>query len=175
MANILFILMPTDFKDAEFTVPYQALIDAGHVVDVAGLNNNIAIGADGHEHQPNKVLGKISSTAAHDYDALVIPGGPGSPEHLWKSNEVLQTIRSFHSSAKLVAGICYACCALAQSGILSGKEATCYPDERAQQIFEKNDVTFVDTGCHINAEEKIITAQGPQQAAEFAAAILKSV
>ncbi|HBS48101.1 TPA: hypothetical protein DEO28_03390 [Candidatus Dependentiae bacterium] len=168
----LFILMPQDFQDLEFLEPYKILKEGGIEIDVAGLKPGIAKGMFGRTFEPNLLLDDLNNEKFDVYDALVIPGGSGSTEFLWEDLKVLETIKYFHSKNKIVAAICHACAAVANSRILTGKEATVFPSDEALDVFKKNEVKFVDKGVVISQKDKIITSQGPKFAREFGNAIL---
>lgn len=173
MKKVLFILMPKDYQEREFNKPYQQLTAAGHTVDVAGLQPGNAIGHQGATFTPNKLLIEMTEQDFASYDALVITGGPGSTTYLWNNELIKKTIRFFHDHGKLVATICYACIAAVQAGILKNKCATVYPTDEAKAILVQHQVTFVQDGCVVLEQEKIITGQGPQFANDFAQAIIK--
>ena len=163
MSKVLFILMP-NYRDEEFTVPYEMLVGEGHDVDVAGLQ-------EGHK----LLLPELTTQDFDQYDALVIPGGPGSTTYLWNNEEIQEIIKYFHEGHKLIAAICHAVIAVVQSGILLNKHATVYPTDKAKEIFEEYGVRFSKDGCVALAPEKIITAQGPKQAEDFGHAILNGL
>lgn len=175
MAKILFILMPKDYQETEFNTPYHELLDAGHSVDVAGLAEGNALGHKGAQFTPNKLLAQMNDQELENYDALVIPGGPGSTTYLWNNEQVLKAIKFFHSHKKLVATICYACIPAAQAGILTGQHATVYPTAEAKAIFKQLNIEFIDAGCVVLDDENIITAQGPSFASQFSEEILKQL
>lgn len=172
MSKILCVLMP-NYRDEEFTVPHQIIIDAGHTVDVAGLIPGDAIGAGGHAHTPNLMFSDLKKDDLKNYDLLMIPGGPGSKKYLWDKKEIQETISYFHENQKPIAAICYAVIAVVQSGILLNKHATVYPTSEAKDIFEEYGVRFSKDGCVSLSAEKIITAQGPKFAKDFGNEILK--
>ena len=173
--KVLFILIPKDYRDEEFTAPYKAITGAGHTVDVAGFTPGIAHGSRGHEFTPSLLIDELTDADLSAYHAVVIPGGPGSTTYLWNNPRVQEIIRYFHTHKKLVAAICYACVAVAQSDILDGKKATVYPTDETKKIFKEKNVCFCDEGCVVLADDAIITAQGPQFADEFAQAILTNL
>jgi len=174
MAKLLFILMP-NFKDEEFTVTYKIIKDAGHTIDVAGLQEGPAVGSQGHKHTPNLLVQKLKTEDLNTYDALVIPGGPGAKKHLWPNEDVKKIILYFHEQKKLVAAICYAVVALVQTGILRNKHATVYPTDEAKAILEEYGVRFSKDGCVSLRPEKIITGQGPSFAEDFGKAIVSQL
>jgi len=174
MSKVLFILMPK-YRDEEFTTPYQMLLDAGHEVDVAGLEPGPTIGSVSHQHEPNLIFYELQKDDFQDYDALVIPGGPGSTKYLWGNEKIHAAIKIFHDEKKLVAAICYAVIPVVQTGILLGKHATVYPTDEAKSILEEYGVKFSKDGCVSLSAEKIITAQGPKAVQDFGQAIISSL
>lgn len=166
--KILFILMPKDYRDEEFYEPYNILKEKGFELDVASFQKGIAVGANGYEFSPNLVIDQIKDEDFNKYDALVIPGGPGSTKYLWNNKTVQSIIKLFHNNQKIVAAICYAVIAVVQSGILKGKNATVYPTQEAKEILQNNNVNFVHDGTVSLKTEKIITSQGPAFAKDFA-------
>lgn len=172
MANILFILMP-QYRDEEFTAPYNMLLEAGHKIDVAGLTDeNPIVGAKGHEQAPDLFFKNLSNTDYAKYDALVIPGGPGSTRYLWDNESIQDAIKLFHEEHKVIGTICYAVIAAVQAGILLNRHATVYPTDEAKAILEEYGVRFSKDGCVALSDHKIITAQGPTFAEDFGQALV---
>jgi protease I len=171
--KVLFILMPEGYQDLEFNVPYQTLQSKGCVVDVAGLQQGVAKGKLGGSFTPNLLLANLSTSDFDKYDAVVIPGGPGSVQYLWGNKKVQNVVEYFNSKGKVVATICYAVIVPVQAGILKGKKATVFPTDEAKAILKDCGVEFVDNGYVTLTADKIITAQGPKFANEFANEIVK--
>ncbi len=165
--------MPKDFQPIEFATPYAMLQKAGHQVDIAGLESGIAVAANGKEQKVDLVLSDLKNSDFDGYEAVVIPGGPGSTKYLWGNEQVQNVVRYFHEKKKLVATICYACIVLAEAGLLKNKTATVYPTDEAKEVFTKHGVTFSAETCVVDVDDNIITAQGPQYATDFGQAILK--
>jgi protease I len=170
--RILFVLMPHDFNDTEFLEPYNALQAAGHEVEIAGFGEMPHVGMFGYSIIPHLQLLEMTTQHFDKYDALVIPGGKGSPEYLWNNEELQDVVRYFHDNEKLVAAICYACIVLVQADILMGEQATVYPTDETKEILEEHGVDFVDEECVVLPEVRVITAQGPKNALIFAQAIV---
>ena len=68
----------------------------------------------------------------NEYDALIIPGGKRGVASFETSffnpkSSLLQDIKNFFASGKLVAAICAAPSLLGKAGMLVGKKYTCYP------------------------------------------------
>ena len=173
--RILCVLMPEQFQDFEFNVPFLMFTKKRYTVDIAGLRPGVATGAFGLEVTPNLFLANLTTKDFGTYDALVIPGGPGSTKYLWGNKKLQEVVRYFHEKKQIIATICYACIVPVQAGILTGKEATVYPTNEAKAIFTKQGVMFRDQGVVSLADDKIITAQGPTFAKSFGQAIIDMV
>jgi protease I len=170
--RVLFVVMPQQFQDHEFNIPYTMLTKKGYIVDIAGLTEGDAISTSGLKVTPSCILDKLTSKQFDDYAAMIIPGGPGSTKYLWNNVKLQESVRYFHAHKKIVACICYASIVPVQAGILIGKKATVYPTDEAKAILKKNGVEFIDQGIVTEENEKIITAQGPTFAKIFGQAII---
>lgn len=126
-------------EDYEVMVPFQALQMVGHTV---------------HAVCPGKKAGDFVRTAIHDfegdqtysekrghnfvlnasfdaikpesYDAVVIPGGR-APEYLRLDPKILEIVRHFSKSHKVIAAICHGAQLLAAADVLRGRRCSCYP------------------------------------------------
>lgn len=171
--KVLFVLMPEYFQDYEFLEPYNLLTTSGFTVDVAGLSHvDFATGMFGHMQVPNKNLAEMNTKDFDTYAAIVIPGGSGSTTYLWGNVSLQKIVRYFHETKKIVATICYACIVPVEAGILTNKEATVYPTDEAKKLLAHYGVHFSSKGVVTLNDEKIITAQGPKFAQNFAKSIL---
>ena len=121
---------------------------------------------------PNKQLAALQDTDFDTYEALVIPGGPGSTRYLWKNKTIQRVAQYFNQHNKIVAAICYGCAVPAEAGLLKNKQATIYPSNEGKALLAQHQAIFVDQGCVTLPKEKIITAQSPQFAEAFAQAII---
>lgn len=171
--KVLFILMPENYRDEEFYEPLNILKAKNHQIDVAGFQEGVATGSGGYRYTVHLILDTLTNEDFDKYDALIIPGGPGSTKYLWNNEKVQEVIKYFHENKKVVCAICYAVIAIVQSGILENKKATVYPTDESKNIFKENNVTFVPDGCVTLENEKIITAQGPAFAKDFGNTIVE--
>lgn len=96
------------------------------------------------------------------FDAVVLLGGR-APEFLRNDPTVLDIVRKFHSSGKLVAAICHGIQLLVSAGLVEGCRVTCYEHIRFE--VESNGGTYsTDQACR---EGNIITAQTWMSHPEF--------
>jgi protease I len=107
------------------------------------------------------------------YDGLVIIGGTDSQIHLWNDDLLVQLVKNFPESQKIVAAICLAPVVLAHAGILQGLKATCF--ESSVSVNEMKSGGAVLVNKPVVVDGRIITANGPAAAQEFADAIFCTI
>lgn len=92
------------YEDLELWYPKLRLIEAGATVVVAGPEAGAQyLGKHGY---PCRSDVAFSQVAAADFQGLVVPGG-FMPDKLRRDPQVLQLVRDFAESGKLVAAICH--------------------------------------------------------------------
>jgi len=106
-----------------------------------------------------------------DFDAVVVVGGSGSKVHLWNSPELINFVKKAYELEKVVASICLSPVVLAESGILKDKKATVYPDREAIELLKESGAKY--TGKGVEVDGKVVTANGPKMAKQFAEEIVK--
>jgi len=165
--NILMVIAPNNFRDEELMEPKEIFEDAGALVTIASKGTNSAKGMLGAIVTVDK---DISEVKAEDYDAVVFVGGSGASVYF--NNKTAQNLAiEAYESGKIVAAICIAPSTLANAGILEGKRATAFSSEKKN--LENHGAVY--TGKNVEADGNIITANGPDAAAEFGQAIAKSL
>lgn len=165
MSNIAFILAD-DFEDAEFRIPYDALRKAHHTVDVLGLEGGIVVrGKKGREQA--KLDAAAHERSSSDYDALVIPGGY-SPDHLRAHPSVVDFVRGFVGTNKIIAAVCHGPQLLIEADAVRGRTLTSFPSVRKD--LENAGATWVDQQVVIDGN--LITSRRPDDLSAFSQAIL---
>jgi protease I len=92
------------YEDLELWYPKLRLIEAGAVVVVAGPEASQAYaGKNGYPCVSDAAISEMNSA---DFDGVVCPGG-FMPDKLRRDPKVLELIREFSESGKLVAAICH--------------------------------------------------------------------
>lgn len=138
-------------EDYEVMVPFQALQAYGISVDAvcpgkkSGEVCRTAVQQNrghqtyselrGHNFTLNATFDEVEVSK---YDGLVIPGGR-APEYLAMDEKVLQMVRKFSDSGKLIASICHGQLVLAAADLLKGRKCTAYPAVKP---------ALVAAGCH---------------------------
>jgi protease I len=168
--KILIAVAPEKFRDEELAVPVAAFKKAGIAFDIASTRRGPCIGMLGAKTTATLSFKEVDPKL---YGGLVIIGGAGSQLHLWNDDLLVQLVKNFHESRKIVAAICLAPVVLARSGILQGLKATCF--ESLVSVKEMKSGGAVLVNKPVVMEGRIITANGPAAAQEFADTILRTI
>ena len=163
------VVAPKNFRDEEFMIPKQIFEGSGLEVTVASKGVKKATGMFSVTTEVNKDIVEIDVA---DYEVIVFVGGSGSSIY-YEDKAALGLAKQFYENGKVTAAICIAPGILAKAGILNGKKAT---------IWDSGDGTFIKmlegggakyTGADVEQEGKVVTANGPQAAKEFAEKIIE--
>jgi len=166
MAKVLMIIAPEGFQEVEYGIPKELLEKKGHEVLTASS-----------VPQPRGHLGNIltadltlSEVNAEEYAAIAFVGGPGT-DFYFEHQPALDLAKEFYEAGKVVGAICAAPTILAKSGILKGKNATCYPSQ--SDNLESNGANY--TSKSLEKDGLLITANGPESAKKFGKALHKAI
>ena len=166
MGKVLMVIAPVDFRDEEYFDTRKIIEDAGNEVIVVNSTGQPSKSKFGKIVKPDKSFYDIDS---NEYDAIVFVGGAGSSQY-FDNKKALELVKEFNEDGKVVAAICIAPSILANAGILSGKKATAFPSER-----NNLNAVCTYTGNPVEVDDKIVTANGPQAAAEFGKKIVEAM
>jgi protease I len=161
--KILITIAPDKFRDEELAEPRAALDKAGIGYDIASTRRGLCTGMLG---------AKVTATLSFEevdpkkYDGLLIVGGSGAQTHLWEDEVLVEMVKFFRKSAKPVAAICLAPVVLANAGVLKGRKSTYFNNPKSFFEMKKGGAVLVDKPV-VN-DDRIITANGPGAAKEFA-------
>jgi protease I len=169
--KVLMIVASSNFRDEEYSVPRQFLESKGAKIVVASSKETQSVGMlKKVTVKPDIVLEKVN---VKDYHAVLFIGGIGAKEYF--ANQVAQKIaQETVKNNKILAAICIAPSILANAGVLAGKKATVFKSE-AENLKAKG-ANY--TGAAVEVDGKIITANGPDAASDFAqkvADLLKAI
>jgi protease I len=161
------ILMFVDeiYEDLELWYPKLRLIEAGAHVTVAGPEANRVY--HGKHSYPCRSDAAINDMDAADFQGVVIPGG-FMPDKLRRDGRVLQLVRDFAESGKLVAAICHAGWIPISAGVYRGVRVTGSPgikDDLVNAGARWEDASVV-------VDRHFVSSRKPDDLPDFCAAII---
>src|SRR5438067_10487933 len=154
------------FEDSEFRIPYERLKKAGYQVDVIGLKAGEELkGYKGKEKV--KAEKSIDQVKAADYDALLIPSGQ-SPDHLRVDKRMVDFLKQFDQSGKLIAAVCHGPQLLMAAHLVKGRTLTAWATVQDD---------LVQMGANVKDEPVVrdrnwITSRKPDDLPQFSEAIV---
>lgn len=167
MKKIVMVIAQEDFRDEEFLQPKEILEKNSIEVKVASGSLNIATGMLGAKVKPDILTKDINM---EDFAGIIFVGGAGASQY-WDDPIAHKLAREAIKTDKVVAAICIAPVTLAKAGVLKGKRATVWSSEASKIKSSGGNYT----ARPVEKDGKIITANGPQVAREFAEEIVKAL
>ncbi|MFH1877584.1 MAG: DJ-1 family glyoxalase III [Candidatus Omnitrophota bacterium] len=161
------IILAEGFEEVEAVTAIDLLRRSGVEVTVAGLDAENVKGSHGIIIKADTALKKYKAVP----NALILPGGSRGAERLANSREVKELILKMDSEGRLIAAICAApAIVLAPAGVLSGKEATCFPG--MEENFSP-DIKFKKE--KVVQDGNVITSRGPATSFDFSVLIAENL
>ncbi|WP_294122765.1 type 1 glutamine amidotransferase domain-containing protein [Sphingomonas sp.] len=170
-AHVL-IMATNRFEESELFGPREILLGKGARVTLASLSLGEIMGTV-HDEPGKKIKPDllIRDASAADYDALLLPGGVGNPDHLRMHEDAIALIRAFASTGKPVAAICHGPWLLVEADLLRGRRATSWPSIRTDLRNAGADV--VDEAAVTDGN--IITSRMPDDVGAFTEALIAAI
>lgn len=185
------VILAPGFEEIEALSPVDYLRRAGAEVVVAGIEAkgesfvNTITGARGIKVECDMSFDEfLSSMNGELPDGIIIPGGMPGAANIGSNKSVLDYLKKMNEAKKLVCAICAApVVVLAQTGILAGKQFTCYPG--MEQDLEKyvpdisqipqlmNGAVYNDDKPFVH-DQNVITGRGPGAAEQFSMEIVRT-
>jgi protease I len=160
--RILMIIAPSNFRDEELKIPKQVFEGKGAQVLIGSKGTKQAKGMLGMKVKPDL---DIRDAKVSDWDAIIFVGGNGVEKHkLYEDEAYLKVAKDAYKEEKVIGAICLAPMILANAGILEGKDATAY--HTAASYLKDHGAYY--TGKAVEVNGRIVTAEGPRAAKEFA-------
>lgn len=123
----ILIFVDDIYEDLELWYPKLRMIEAGARVTVAGpAADTVYAGKNGYPCRSDAAIAEVD---AADFDGLIVPGG-FMPDKLRRDPKVLNLVRAFASSDRLVAAICHGGWIPISAGVYRGVRVTGSPGIR---------------------------------------------
>ena len=156
-------------EQIEVEAPRQQLLAAGATVLVLSPDGN-PIRAY-HYIDPTDELasdGTIAGTDPAGLDAVVVPGGLGSPDTLRTDDAAVRLVSAVADAGKPVGVICHGPWVLLEAGVLDGRSLTCVPALRTDVT--NGGATYVDAASHVDrgSTPHLVSGRNFEAAHEFA-------
>jgi protease I len=165
------ILATNGFEQSELERPFEALLSAGAQVEVISLEKGQIQGME-HDEKGRKVSvdRALSDARAHDYDALVLPGGVANPDTLRVSDVAVEFVRSFSQSNKPIAAICHGPWTLINAEAINGRRMTSWPSLEAD--LRNAGADWVDE--EVVVDRGLVTSRNPNDLPAFCAKMIEA-
>ena len=171
---MVYMLLGTGFEETEAIAPLDLLRRAGIAVQTVGINGKQITGGHGITVEADITLGEMDLT---NLEMIILPGGLGGVTSVRASESALAALKFAWENEKFVAAICAGPTVLADLGITSGKQTTCYPGCETGMgdatvhadvacIRDGKIITGASAGCAVEFGLGLITALKGQAAAD---------
>lgn len=121
---MVYMLLGTGFEETEAIVPLDLLRRANVSVTTVGINGKTVYGGHNIGIEADILLSEMDLT---QLDMIILPGGLGGVASCRASKPAMDALDFAWKNGKYVAAICAGPTVLADLGITSGLQATCYP------------------------------------------------
>ena len=157
------VLVFDGVEEIEAVTPVDILRRAGATVCMAAVGARAEVtGRSGIRFQADRLAGDLD---AGDFEALVIPGGPGVAL-LREDGRAERLARGFAAADRWVAAICAAPLVLADAGLLDGRRHTAHSSTHAALGIQEPCERVVRDG-------KILTSRGAGTALDFSLELVR--
>jgi protease I len=158
------ILVADMFERVELVEPREALERAGATTELVSLEEGEVQGFEHYDRAETvRVDRTVEEASAHDYDALLLPGGVGNPDALRQDENAVRFVRGFFDQGKPVAAICHAPWILIEAGVVRGRTLTSFPS--LQTDLRNAGATWVDE--EVVVDGNLVTSRRPDDLAAF--------
>lgn len=163
MTKVAKIFLAEGFEETEALTPFDILRRGGVDVALVSVTGSLRVtGSHGIAIEAQELLTADVAKA----DLLMLPGGMPGTLNLEACVALKEAIAEAAKRGKVVSAICAAPSVLGGMGLLSGRNATCYPG------FEDKLIEAKCTGESVVKDGKFITGVGPGASFSFGLALL---
>lgn len=152
------LFLANGFEEVEALTVVDTLRRANIKCDMCSIGNMKVMGAHGIAVDADLIMEQLNSES---YDCLVLPGGMPGTINLKEDLRIINLVKKFNESNKIIAAICAAPIILNEADIIKSKKITSYPGVKEQLVgCEYKEDIVVEDG-------NLITSRGPATAMEF--------
>ncbi len=163
------ILVADGFEQVELLEPRKALDAAGAKTSIVSPKNDRVRGWDYTQWgDEQKVDVHLADASAHDFDALLLPGGVMNPDKLRITPEAVEFVKKFFEIGKPVAAICHGPWMIIECGQALNRKMTSWPSIKTD--LKNAGAIWVDEPVAIDA--KLVTSRKPDDIPAFNAAMI---
>ena len=157
---MIHLFLAPGFEDIEAIAPIDILRRCRLDVQTVSITDDMMVeSAHGIVIKADKLFAEADF---QDSQALVLPGGWPGAKNLAEHKGLREVLLTHFNRGGLTCALCAAPMVLGMSGILQGRQATCYPGFEGQL----SGAEF--TGAWVQEDGNVITGRGPGAAMEFA-------
>lgn len=164
--TIAFVIANQQFNFKEYEACRVLFTIDQYKILTAGQQTGTAVSMDGKEVTVDTAIGAVN---ADELDALIVIGGSGATA-LYDDTALQALIQAVYAAGKPVGAICLAPVTLANAELLSGRDATVYPDESAVTALTDAGANYIEDS-DVVTDGTIVTANGPDASNDFAVAV----
>jgi protease I len=158
------------FEQVELTEPWKAVEEAGAQPVLVSLEEGEIQGFDHYDTAGSFPVDRtVEEASPDDFDALVLPGGVGTPDQLRMDENAVHFVRGFFEAGKPVAAICHASWTLIEAGVVRGRTLTSYPS--IQTDIRNAGGSWVDQ--EVVVDRGLVTSRSPDDLRAFCAKLLE--
>lgn len=117
------IITGQGYQDQEVIYPYYRLYEDEFEVDIAAANTGEIFGILGTKIIATKTFSELK---LEDYNLLILPGGVKALEKIRQEAVVLEFIKKWGESGKVIASTCHGAQLLISAGLAKGKNISGY-------------------------------------------------
>jgi protease I len=166
------ILVTHGFEESEFIKPLEALEEAEAEVEVISLKpGKVKSWSKGNWSSEYRVDKTIEEAKAHEYDALVLPGGVMNPDKLRMNKKVVEFVTYFLEEGKPIAAICHGPWTLIETGKLKARTMTSYPSLRTD--LTNAGVIWMDS--EVVVDNGLVTSRNPDDLPAFCKKMIEEI
>jgi protease I len=166
--RIAFLTSNDGMEQAEFTIPWQAVKDAGGTPELLAPKPGTAQ-AFNHLDKGDQfpVDHPISDVDPADYDGMVLPGGVANPDQLRTVPEAVEFVQAMFGAGKPVAAICHAPWTLVEADVIRGRKLTSWPSLQTDIRNAGGEWNDVEVQRDTSGPNVLITSRKPDDLPAF--------